>query len=247
MVTEEFQKCLQANRDFVVGLLDMPESTMVLDAGTGSGRFAISLTKKATKVVAVDSSKEALDRAKEYIEEGGHERIYLVQADLKCSPFDDETFDSVASYSFAHHLFDEDLLTVLVESRRILKPEGRVFVLDHSPASKTLAEETYLQLHLLEVKVERRLGQPCKRHFYTLEELTMPLAKAGFKDIRSAEVNLPTKAIPPEVMKIPLERCREKIKGSGDVHLEGTLNSLVKKTSKLGCELPSILIISGTK
>lgn len=95
----------------------------ILDAGTGTGRFAIKLAEKeGNTVTALDFSDEMLKKAKEIAETKGIKSIKFQQGDVENLPFKDEQFDSVVSITVVRHL--PQWKSILKEYSRVLKSGG---------------------------------------------------------------------------------------------------------------------------
>jgi demethylmenaquinone methyltransferase/2-methoxy-6-polyprenyl-1,4-benzoquinol methylase len=96
----------------------------VLDAACGTGDLAIAgLRAGAGKVTGLDFSERMLERARRK-----DARIEWVQGDLLALPFADETFDA-ATVGFGVRNV-ADLEAGLRELRRVLKPGGRLAILE---------------------------------------------------------------------------------------------------------------------
>lgn len=100
----------------------------VLDVGTGTGRFAIYLAERGVNVVALDSSKEMLEIAKQKArQEGCKNRIQFVLGDVESLPFKGESFDGVCSIIVLIHFVCRDY--AVCELSRVMK-SGGIAVLD---------------------------------------------------------------------------------------------------------------------
>lgn len=100
----------------------------VLDAGTGTGRFAIYLAQRGINVVAVDSSAEMVAVARQKARrEGCHHRIQFIVGDVENLPLKDKSFDGVCCIIVLIHLACRDY--AVAELSRVLKPGG-ILVLD---------------------------------------------------------------------------------------------------------------------
>jgi demethylmenaquinone methyltransferase/2-methoxy-6-polyprenyl-1,4-benzoquinol methylase len=96
----------------------------VLDACCGTGDLAVAAQKAgAAEVVGVDFSERMLERARRKAPE-----IDFVQADVLSLPFEDGSFDS-AVVGFGVRNVD-DLESGLRELRRVLRPGGRLGILE---------------------------------------------------------------------------------------------------------------------
>jgi ubiquinone/menaquinone biosynthesis C-methylase UbiE len=101
----------------------------VLDVGCGTGRWAELVLNAwpTAKVTGLDLSQEMLRRAQ--VRAAGYpDRLDLVHGDAQSLPFDDASFDIVTcSHSFHHY---PDQRGVVAEMARVLKPGGRVMIVD---------------------------------------------------------------------------------------------------------------------
>ena len=123
-------------RKFVVQKVAEIHPTAVLDVATGTGDLAIALTEiKGVKITGLDISEGMLSVGREKVAKRNlADRITLVQGDSEQLPFADETFDAV-TVGFGVRNF-EDLEKGLSEIRRVLKPNGRLVVLETSVPEK---------------------------------------------------------------------------------------------------------------
>lgn len=98
---------------------------LVLDAGTGSGRFARALAKiKTNKVVALDYSNEMLIVNKRLSQEDGITHIEYVQGDIEDMKFESNYFDGLVSITVVRHF--PQWKEILKEYVRVLKPGGKL-------------------------------------------------------------------------------------------------------------------------
>ncbi|MEI2803201.1 MAG: class I SAM-dependent methyltransferase [Trichococcus flocculiformis] len=107
----------------------------VLDLGCGSGRLITqhALANPRVKFTAIDLSTEMLGRADEHLREHHIQNVDLrVQDMTNLKDFGNHTFDAVISSLALHHLPDEKSLEACFkEIRRVLKPNGRIFLYDY--------------------------------------------------------------------------------------------------------------------
>jgi 2-polyprenyl-6-hydroxyphenyl methylase/3-demethylubiquinone-9 3-methyltransferase len=91
----------------------------VLDLGCGKGRFAAHFQSAGAEVVGVDLSSAMLAHA------SGLDRV---RASARRLPFADQTFDAVVAVEVLEHVGAVE--PVLLEARRVLRPGGRVAIVD---------------------------------------------------------------------------------------------------------------------
>jgi demethylmenaquinone methyltransferase/2-methoxy-6-polyprenyl-1,4-benzoquinol methylase len=109
------------------------EGDRVLDACCGTGDLALAArVHGAGEVVGLDFSEKMLDRARTKGPE-----IEWVQGDVLALPFEDASFDS-ATVGFGIRNVD-DLEAGLRELRRVLRPGGRLAILEITTPSGVLA------------------------------------------------------------------------------------------------------------
>ena len=95
----------------------------VLDGACGTGDLAVIAAKAGGNVTGLDFSEAMLDRARRKAPE-----LDWVRGDLLALPFEDESFDS-ATVGFGVRNV-ADLPGALEELRRVLKPSGRLGILE---------------------------------------------------------------------------------------------------------------------
>lgn len=126
----------QAWRRKVVRLVGREKVDRLLDVATGTGDLAIMASKKATRVTGIDISEGMLDHGRVKVKQRGlQDRIELLKADSAELPFAEGTFD-VVTVAFGVRNF-EQLEKGIAEMRRVLKPGGRMFILEFSKPQRT--------------------------------------------------------------------------------------------------------------
>ncbi|HKS77393.1 MAG TPA: bifunctional demethylmenaquinone methyltransferase/2-methoxy-6-polyprenyl-1,4-benzoquinol methylase UbiE [Gaiellaceae bacterium] len=96
----------------------------VLDACCGTGDLAVAAREAAAgEVIGVDFSERMLERARRKAPE-----VEWVQADVLALPFDDASFDAAVVGFGVRNV--EDLAAGLKELRRVLRPGGRLGILE---------------------------------------------------------------------------------------------------------------------
>lgn len=101
-----------------------------LDLGAGTGLLTRALAPRVASVVALDISEAMLDRLDANAVADGILNIEVVAGDMRSLPFADEEFDLVVSNYAFHHLDDDAKELALAETRRVLRPGGRLVVCD---------------------------------------------------------------------------------------------------------------------
>jgi ArsR family transcriptional regulator len=109
-----------------LGLL-MP-AVDVADLGCGEGYLTLEAARWARRVVAVDRSKDVLARGKALAERRKLRNITWKRGDLEKLPIADASMDIALLSQALHHADHPD--RALAEAHRILRPGGRLLLLD---------------------------------------------------------------------------------------------------------------------
>ncbi|MEJ6710697.1 MAG: bifunctional demethylmenaquinone methyltransferase/2-methoxy-6-polyprenyl-1,4-benzoquinol methylase UbiE [Flavobacteriales bacterium] len=119
-------------RKRLVRKLQKQKPQNILDVATGTADLAIAMMKiKPFNVVGIDISNGMLEVGRKKIKQQDLEKtIQLQQADSEDLPFEDATFDAV-TVSFGARNF-ENLQKGLSEMARVLKPGGKIYILEFS-------------------------------------------------------------------------------------------------------------------
>lgn len=102
---------------------------VVGDLGCGTGQVAAGIAPYVARVVAVDGSGEMLQAARRRLREFDH--VSIRQGELEALPVEDGALDAAALVLVLHHQPQPG--AVLREAARVLKPAGRLVVVDMLP------------------------------------------------------------------------------------------------------------------
>ena len=149
---------------------------IIADLGAGEGTLSLLLAQQAKKVIAVDNSERMVDYGQTLAERQGMKSIEYRRGDLEDVPIESATIDlAIFSQSLHHAIHPEQ---AVAEAWRILKPEGRVAILDLGKHRFEEARELYADLWL----------------GFSEVELDSLLQNAGFCGIQTALVHKETEA-----------------------------------------------------
>lgn len=126
-----------------VALLKDLQPKTILDVATGTGDFAVeALRLNPAKVIGVDISEGMLDVGRQKMKDRQLDGIIeLRSGDSEKLPFEDNFFDAVI-VAFGVRNF-EDLERGLSEMLRVVRPGGRVVVLEFSRPTKFPMKQLY--------------------------------------------------------------------------------------------------------
>lgn len=111
----------------------------LLDLGCGLGRHSLLFAESGFKVTAADISDDALCFLKKKAKETGAD-IACRKADMASLPFADDAFDCIFAMHSAGHADSAGMKRIMGEIKRVLKPDGAVFMTLCSKETWTYAE-----------------------------------------------------------------------------------------------------------
>lgn len=111
----------------ILNSLGMRASDTVLDFGCGTGFFTIPFAKKARRVISIDVQTAALEKAEKYAAKS-KVKVEFFQNDGKSIPLPDSVADLIFLRRVYHELDDKQ--AVLKELARLLKPNGRLVIIE---------------------------------------------------------------------------------------------------------------------
>jgi demethylmenaquinone methyltransferase/2-methoxy-6-polyprenyl-1,4-benzoquinol methylase len=117
-------------REQLIAHIDFGPKEVILDMCCGTGAATCSILRKAgghSKIIGMDLSSGQIRAAAKRAELEG---VRFVEADAACPAFREGVFDKVFITHALHEMSRESRLQVLAESRRILKENGKVIVLE---------------------------------------------------------------------------------------------------------------------
>jgi ArsR family transcriptional regulator len=118
----------------------------VCDFGCGTGVLTVELARWAKRVVAIDRSAASLQQAQERAAKAGCDNVTFLEADLHKLPLPAGKKDLVVISQSLHHVADP--ASVLREAARLLKPSGRIVVLELMPHQEKWVQEQLGHIHL---------------------------------------------------------------------------------------------------
>ncbi len=152
-------------------LLGLLPPMVIVDMGAGEGTLAQLLARTAKKVIAVDNSEKMVEFGAALAREHGFRNLEYRLGDVEDPPLDARTADLVVFSQVLHHVPNPP--RALAAAHRILKPGGRVVILDLASHSFEQARELYAHVWLGFAEIQ----------------LHQMLKKAGFSKIQSSIVS----------------------------------------------------------
>ncbi len=120
----------------------------ILDLGCGAGRHTLFMANENIIPYGIDYSESGVYYTKENLDENGYSgyKDNIVVADVTNLPFQDSFFDGVISYGVLYYIGFDQIKKAVEEIFRVLKPNGRAFIVvrsteDYRAKSGTETEE----------------------------------------------------------------------------------------------------------
>ena len=120
--------------DEVLSLVNIAPGEIIADIGAGTGYFAMPMaesTGNQGRVIAVDAQSEMIAWIRGKMETSGAKNLQLVHAEAESTTLPGASCDLVFMANVWHEFPNRE--AVLAEAARILKPEGRLAILDWRP------------------------------------------------------------------------------------------------------------------
>ncbi|MEM6851995.1 MAG: metalloregulator ArsR/SmtB family transcription factor [Pseudomonadota bacterium] len=142
-------------------------SDVLVDMGAGTGRMLIALADRYRRGVGYDLSTEMLAVARANLEREGVSHAQVRQGDMLAAPMDADAADLVTIHQVLHYLDDPG--AAVAEAARVLRPGGRLLLVDFAPHELEFLRESH---------AHRRLG-------FTDEEVRTWGAAVGLDLVRT--------------------------------------------------------------
>jgi len=140
----------------------------IADLGAGEATLSLMMAERAEKVIAVDNAPGMVKYGTHVAAERGVSNFEYRLGDLEALPLEDASVDLATLTQSLHHA--QHPAKAVLEAHRILKPGGRIVILD-------LLRHDFEEAH--ELYADRWLG-------FTEVELRRYLRDAGFQGIETA-------------------------------------------------------------
>lgn len=152
-------------------LLRLLPPLVIADLGAGEGTFSQLLALRAKRVIAIDNSENMVEFGRKLAQTHGLQNLEFRLGDLEAVPLEDEAVDVAFFSQSLHHAIHPE--QAVEEAFRILKPDGRIVILDLLRHQFEEAREMYADVWL----------------GFTELELRSFLKKSGFSNVETAIVH----------------------------------------------------------
>jgi arsenite methyltransferase len=182
---------LVQQRSVVRSALDLKPGEDVIDIGSGPGMLACEMAAEVGpggSVCGVDPSESMLAIGRRRAQAPSSAPIALAGGDACALPFADASFDAAAATQVYEYV--SDMPAALAEAHRVLRPGGRLLILDtdwdsivwHSTDRERMRRMlSAWEEHLVDPHLPRRLSALLEEAGFALDTRTvLPLLNAGY-------------------------------------------------------------------
>jgi len=152
-------------------LLKLMPPLVIADLGAGEGTLSLLLAQRAQRVIAVDSSPRMVEYGSDIALRHGVNNLEYRLGDLEELPIPDTQVDLALFHQSLHHALHPE--TAVREAARILRPGGRIVIMDLLKHRFEEARDMYADVWL----------------GFSELELTDLLQQAGFRDVETSVVH----------------------------------------------------------
>ena len=177
-------------------LAEVLPGMQVLDAGCGRGEIIRHCARLGADAYGFDYAPVATEMTHKLIQHEENSdlpgKMGVARSDAKFIPFPDAFFDRVLMFDIVEHLHPWELHEALIETRRVLKPDGKLIV--HTAPNRWYDLYAYPLVRLFRTligqgkdypKNPRQFGVAVNEHVHVNEQdlfrMGQTLSKAGFK------------------------------------------------------------------
>jgi ArsR family transcriptional regulator len=118
----------------------------MLDLGTGTGRLLEIFSPLYRRGVGIDMSREMLTVARANLDKAGVANAQVRQGDIFSPPVERNAFDLVTIHQVLHYL--DDPARAIAEAARLLRPSGRLIVVDFAPHALEFLRDQHAHMRL---------------------------------------------------------------------------------------------------
>ena len=148
---------------------------MEIAIGTAVNSILIAKNRPKLNIVGIDLSKEMLNIAEAKIKEYGIQNIELIKMDGENMVFQKESFDFIIISLLLHELKECEANNLLKECDKVLKQNGKIFILEWEKPKKFMQKVLFFVIELLEQLAQKEYK------LFMKKDLNKYFGENGFK------------------------------------------------------------------
>ncbi len=159
----------EVHNDLESFISTLEKGIKILDLGSGSGRHTVYLAENGFEVTGIDSAQRGIEITKKYLDEKN------LNAELICNdfydglPFEENAFDCIVSTQAMHHNRLYEVEKLISEIKRVLKPEGKIFIT--VPKIKDISHKEPLEIEKNTFIPTKGHEQGVVHHYFDVSEI----------------------------------------------------------------------------
>ncbi|WP_105382567.1 ArsR/SmtB family transcription factor [Neorhizobium alkalisoli] len=118
----------------------------LLDLGTGTGWILQLLSNFYRRAVGIDASRDMLSVARSNLDKAGIVKASVRHGDILNLPLEGQDFDLITIHQVLHFLDQPEL--AIAEAARVLRPGGRIIIVDLAPHKLDYLREDHAHIRL---------------------------------------------------------------------------------------------------
>jgi ArsR family transcriptional regulator len=118
----------------------------LLDLGTGTGWILQLLSNLYRRAVGIDASRDMLSVARSNLDKAGIVKASVRHGDILNLPLEGQDFDLITVHQVLHFLDQPEL--AIAEAARVLRPGGRLLIVDLAPHTLEYLREDHAHVRL---------------------------------------------------------------------------------------------------
>lgn len=118
----------------------------LLDLGTGTGWILQLLSNYYRRAVGIDASRDMLSVARSNLDKAGIVKASVRHGDILNLPLEGQDFDLITIHQVLHFLDQPEL--AIAEAARVLRPGGRIIIVDLAPHKLDYLREDHAHIRL---------------------------------------------------------------------------------------------------
>lgn len=136
---QQWNRWTEASLTWLLEHSDCRNTDDLLDVATGGGFTALAFAPRVRTVTALDVSPNMLAQTQQRAEAAGLHNLTCIEGSAEAMPLPDGSFDLVTCRVAPHHFLS--MSQFLAETRRVLRPYGRLLIADTSAPEETEAAD----------------------------------------------------------------------------------------------------------